>query len=390
VAIASFVAGTLGTGLLMAVAPPLADWALSFGPPEYFSLVLLGLTIIVSLAGESVMKGLLSGALGLLLGTVGIDPLTGDPRLTFGSATLMSGIDFICAIVGLFAVAEVLRTIEEKVGDQLYAKLKGLFPTWRDLRQSGGPMLRGSILGFLIGVLPGASTAVSSFLAYDLEKRVSRHPEMFGHGAIEGIAACEAANNSAVSGGFVPLLTLGLPVSGPMAVLLAAFMIHGVRPGPLLFSQHPDVAWGLIASMYIGNVILLILNFPLIPMWVSIARVPYRILGPVILGLSVIGAYSVRNNIFDVWVAFGFGVLGFVMQKFGYPIIPLVIGLILGDPFESSLRQSLTMSGGNPAIFFRSGVSTGLVLLAVASLAAVVARRRLRRGTRAPQSFVPN
>lgn len=370
VAIASFLAGTIGNFLLMLIAPPLADFALAFGPPEYFSLMLLGLTVIVSLSGESMLKGITAGILGLLLSCIGLDPLFGLPRLTFGFTKMMLGVDVICAVVGLFAVAEVLNNIKDKADkEEVFAtKITKLYPSRKQLKEAALPMTRGSFLGFFVGILPGASTVISAFLAYDLEKKLSRHPETFGKGAIEGIASAEAANNSAVSGGMVPLLTLGLPVSAPMGILFAALMIHGLRPGPLLFVENVDFVWGLVASMYIGNAILLVLNLPLVRLWVKLTAVPYPILVPIIVMLSIIGTFSIRNSMFDVAVAVALGLLGFIMQKFKYPVAPLIIGLILGNPFESAFRQSLTISNGSMLIFVTRPISVVLLVLVVISL----------------------
>ncbi|MBW3634230.1 MAG: tripartite tricarboxylate transporter permease, partial [Chloroflexi bacterium] len=314
-AIASFIAGTfslIGLGLL---APPLADFALRFGPPEYFSLMLLGLTLVISLAGKSLVKGLLAGAFGLLIAMIGLDPIYGSARFTFGTLELMGGINFISVVVGLFAISEVLQGVEDRTSSYVMGQLKGIWPTREDFRNSFGAMLRGSAVGFFLGILPGSGSAVTSFLSYDLEKKISKHPMKFGTGVIEGVAGPEAANNAATGGGMVPLLTLGIPPSAPLAVLLGALMIHGVRPGPLLFSEHPDFVWPLIASMYIGNVMLLVLNLPLVGLWAKFAQVPFPVLGPIILVLSFIGTYGVRNNMFDVWVALFFGVLGYLMRK---------------------------------------------------------------------------
>lgn len=378
-AIGSFIAGTFSLVGLALLAPPLADFALHFGPPEYFSLMLLGLTLVISLAGKSLVKGLLAGAFGLLISMVGLDPIYGSARFTFGTLELMGGINFISVVVGLFAISEVLQGVEEKTSSYVMGQLKGIWPSSEDLRNSWGAMLRGSAVGFFLGILPGSGSAVTSFLSYDLEKKISRHPERFGTGVIEGVAGPEAANNAATGGGMVPLLTLGIPPSAPLAVLLGALMVHGVRPGPLLFSEHPEFVWPLIASMYIGNVMLLVLNLPLVGLWARIAKLPFPILGPIIFVLSFIGTYGVRNNMFDVWVALAFGVLGYLMRKAGVPAVPVVLALILGPMLEAALRQSLTISHGSPEIFVTRPVSLLLIVAAAGSVALSV-YGRVREG----------
>jgi len=383
-AIASFVAGTLSLVLLMILATPLASYALAFGPPEYFSLMALGLTIVVSLAGKSMAKGLLAGLLGMLLSTIGLEPVTGQNRFTFNNVNLMAGIDFVAVVVGLFAIPEVLENMEGATLEVYETKLKNLFPTLEDWRRSAGAMIRSTLIGFFIGVLPGSSGAVAAFMAYDVEKKVSKHPEKFGKGAIEGVAASEGANNAAVSGAMVPLLSLGIPVSAPMAVLLGAFMIHGLKPGPMLFEKSPEFVWALIASMYVGNVLLLILNLPLVGLWAQLIRVPYPFLAPGILVLCLIGAYGIRNSFFDVGIAFAMGILGYGMRKLEYPTAPVVLGLILSPMLESALRQSLTISKGSLAIFVVRPISLVLLFLtAVSILASIYSRRRKRRSTEA-------
>lgn len=369
-AISSWVAGTFGVIMLSILGPALSDVALKFGPAENFSLMCLGLTIIVSLAGKSLVKGILSGLAGLLLSTIGIDPIWGTGRFAY-TTNLLGGLDFISVIVGLFAIAEVLNKSQGIIHKlpPIPKGFRALLPNKQDFKDSRGAFVRSSILGFFIGILPGASASVASFMAYDLEKKVSKHPEKFGHGAIEGIAAAEGANNAACSGGMVPLMTLGLPVSAPMAVLLGALMVHGLQPGPLLFTNNADFVWGLIASMYLGNLILLILNLPLVPMWAKLALVPQYIMAPIILVLSLIGTYSVRNSMFDVWVAVIFGFVGYWMNKMEYPTAPMVLGLLLGPMLEAAMRQSLTISGGSPTIFLVKPISATLLVLAVISIA---------------------
>ena len=385
-AIASFVAGTLSLVLLMTLAVPLASYALAFGPPEYFSLMALGLTIVVSLAGKSMAKGLLAGIFGMLLATIGMEPVTGLSRFTGNNVNLMAGIDFVAVVVGLFAIPEVLENMEGTGIDVYKTKLKNLFPTREDLRRTAGAMIRSSFIGFFIGVLPGSSGAVAAFMAYTVEQNVSKHPEAFGKGAIEGVAASEGANNAAVNGAMVPLLSLGIPVSAPMAVLLGAFMIHGLRPGPMLLDKSPEFVWALIASMYIGNVILLVLNLPLVGLWAQLIRVPYPYLAPGILVLCLIGAYGIRNSFFDVGVAFAMGVVGYLMRKLEYPTAPVVLALILSPMLEDALRQSLTISKGSIGIFVTRPISLTLLVLAVFSVGLAFYTRR--KGRKATEAFM--
>jgi putative tricarboxylic transport membrane protein len=376
-AIASFIAGTIATLALNLVAPPLADVALSFGPPEYFALTFMGLTLVTSLSGESMLKGIMSGVFGVTLACVGIDAVSGVERFTFGNIFLLDGLGFIGVAVGLFAVAEVLVNLEdpmEQVFLKAELKLRNLFPNLEDWKVSLGPIGRSSIVGFIIGVLPGAGATIASFVTYATEKKLSKHPERFGTGAIEGVAAPEAANNAAAGGAMVPLLTLGIPGSGTTAVLLGALMIHGLRPGPLLFKSNPDFVWGVIASMYIGNIMLLILNLPMVGMWASMLRVPYRILMPIIVTISAVGVYATDNNIFDMWVMFAFGIIGYLMRKLDFPAAPAVLGLVLGPLVERSLRQSLTISHGDISIFFTRPISGALTICALLSLFAPLFR----------------
>lgn len=382
-AIASFIAGTFGVVMLTILGPVLSDVALKFGPPENCALMCLGLTIIVSLAGKSIIKGLISGLAGLFLSTIGIDPIWGVGRFAF-TTRFLGGVDFISVVVGLFAIAEILGKSQDALIKlpPVPKGIKALLPNTKDFMDSRWTFVRSSVLGFFIGILPGASSSVASFMAYDLEKKVSRHPEKFGSGAIEGVAAAEGANNSAVAGGMVPLMTLGLPVSAPMAVLLGALMVHGLQPGPLLFTKDAAFSWGLIASMYMGNIILVILNLPLVPLWARLAQVPYHIMAPIILVLSLIGTYSVRSSMFDVWVALIFGLIGYGMNKHEYPTPPLVLGLILGPMLEATLRQSLTLSGGSLSIFFIRPISASLLVLAFVSLCvSIIGRvRNMQKG----------
>jgi putative tricarboxylic transport membrane protein len=376
-ALASFFAGTLSVVMLTLIAPPLADVALSFGPPEYFALTFMGLTLVTSLAGESMVKGLMSGAFGLIVACVGVDAVSGEERFTFGILSLLDGMGFVGVAVGLFAVSEVLCNLEESM-EQVFIKaklgLRNLFPNLQDWKDSWWPMWRSSLLGFFVGNLPGAGATIASFMAYGMEKKLSKHPERFGTGAIEGVASPEAANNGAAGGAMVPLLALGIPSSGTGAVLLGALLVHGLRPGPLLFKSNPTFVWGLIASMYIGNIMLLILNLPLVGLWASLLRIRYKILMPLIVTISAVGVYTTDNNIFDMWVMLVFGIIGYLMRKLKFPAAPVVLGLVLGPMMERSLRQSLTISHGNPMIFLTRPISAALVTVAMISIFAPLLR----------------
>jgi putative tricarboxylic transport membrane protein len=376
-AISSFVAGTLGLVGLTFFAPPLADMALRIGPPEYFGLVVLSFSVVVSLSGASLVKGLSSAALGALVALVGLDPMSGVRRFAFGSSDLLGGIDFIAVIIGLFAITEVLVGVEASVTAVSMAALGKLMPRWDELRSCMGTMLRATGVGFFLGLLPGCTPGAISFISYDVEKRWSRTPERFGHGAIEGVAAPEGANNATTSGGFVPLFALGLPATPALAVLLSGLMIYGLQPGPLLFEKQPEFVWTVIASMYVGNVMLLILNLPLVGLWARLCKLPYAIMAPLILIFSVLGAFSVRNSFFDVGVALAFGAVGYLMVKLGYPTAPLVLALILTPMLESALRQSLSMAHGSPLILVTRPIALILILAGLALTAwTLLARRR--------------
>ena len=368
-AIGLFIAGTVSVVLLMVAAPPLAELAITFGPPEYFALMLLGLTTLASLTGGSMIKGLLMAVVGLTLGTIGIDLMIGAPRFTFENVNLLDGLDFLPVAVGLFAVGELLFNLYRPIrSEPIKAKLSGLLPTRQDWRDSSGAITRGTAIGFFVGMLPGAGATIASFLAYATEKRVSKRPEKFGTGVIEGVAAPESANNAASTGALIPLMALGIPGSGTTAVMLGALTLYGMQPGPLLMSTHPDVFWGLVASMYIGNVMLLILNLPLAPMFASILRVPYSILIPIIIGIALFGVYSVENSLFNVGVTVVFGGIGFVMRLYGYPPAPLVLALVLGPMLERAMRQSLQMSLGELDIFVTRPISATILAFALAAV----------------------
>lgn len=366
-AIGSFIAGTIGLVLLMLLGPPLANFALRFGPAESFALMAFGLSTVTSLAGNSLLKGLVATTLGLMLSTMGSDLSTGISRFTFGIPELMEGIDVVVVAIGLFAVSEVLSSIEEMGGeDFVIEKVARIWLTAREFFESIGAVIRGSFLGFFIGVLPGAAHVTASFLAYALEKRLSRTPERFGRGEIRGLAAPESANNSAACGALIPLLTMGLPASAVTAVLYSALLMTGIRPSPFLFVKHPDVVWGLIGSMYIGNVMLLILNLPLVFLWVKVLKTPSRWLLPIVLVISFIGVYSVNASILDLILAIILGVLGYFMRKLDYPLAPVILGFVLGNLLEQALRQTLMISGGSLKIFWNSPIAVTLFLMAAA------------------------
>jgi putative tricarboxylic transport membrane protein len=367
-AIASFVAGTLSVIALTFFAPTLAQFAVLFGPSEYFALMFMGLSLVISLSGRALLKGIISMALGLTAGLIGQDPLTGAERLTFGSVTLTVGVDFIAIIVGLFAISEVMINVEQRLTTISKMEVKSWMPTWADIKSCIGAMLRSSTVGFLLGLLPGCAPSVTSFVAYDLEKRASKHPERFGHGAMDGLAATEGSNNATSTAGFVPLFSFGLPTAPSMAVLLGGLMMYGLQPGPMLFVQSPDFVWAVIASMYIGNVMLLVLNLPMIGVWVRIVRIPFYILGPLIVFCALVGTYSVRFQTFDIWIMLIFGVVGYFMRKLGFPIAPMVLASVLAQMLETSLGQSLLISQGSVLIFFDRPISAIFMALAFLSI----------------------
>ena len=371
-AIASFVAGTIGTVLLMLVAPPLAKLSLAFSSPEYFALMVLGLTMVVLLAGDSLTKALLAMTFGLWIAGMGTDLFTATSRFTFGRTELLGGIDFVIVAIGIFARVEVMANMEpEKPLDMLPVPkgLKNLFPTLQDLKDCRFAFMNGSIIGFFIGILPGAGATISSFLSYGLEKAVSKHPEKFGTGVIEGVAAPEGANNADTAGAMVPLLTLGIPGSGTTAILLAALVLWGFKPGPMFIEDSPAMFWGLVASMYIGNVVLLILNLPLVAVFAQLLRMPGYVMYPLILGVSMVGIYTINSSIFQLCLLAVVGLVGYAMRKLDFPTAPLVLGLVLGDSMEKALRQSLMMSQGDLSILLRP---IPAVLLSIAAFLLLV------------------
>ena len=352
-AFGSFIAGTIGLIGLQFIAEPLSAIALKFGPPEYFAIILLGFTFISYLSQSSMLKAGIMAFLGLILSTIGLDPINSQQRMTFGVLNLYEGLGVAPLAMGLFGVAEVFNSLEKTTSTKiLKVKIKNLFPNKLDWLQSKWAILRGTLIGFFLGILPGGGPVLSTFIAYGVEKRVAKNPERFGKGAIEGVASPESANNSATSTSFIPLLTLGIPPNVVLAVLYGAFLIHGILPGPLMIQEHPDVFWGLLGSMYIGNVMLLVLNLPLIPLWVQVLRIPDRVLYPLILLFCVVGAYCINNNVFDIFVMVAFGIFGYLFKKFGYEGAPLILGFVLGPMFEVNLRRSLLISQGSFSIFF--------------------------------------
>ena len=367
-AIASFIAGTVGVLGLMLIAPPLARLSLAFSSPEYFALMALGLAMVVLLAGRSMVKALLATLVGLWLAGIGTDLFSQTSRFTFGRMELLSGIDFVVVAIGIFALGEVLANMGQRGAAQMLPVPKGLrnlLPTAQDLKDSRFAFANGSLVGFFIGVLPGAGSTVASFISYGLEKAVSRRPEQFGHGAVEGVAAPEGANNAETGGALIPMLTLGIPGSSTTAVLLAALVLWGFKPGPLFIPENPALFWGLVASMYIGNVMLLVLNLPLVPLFAQVLRAPVYVLYPLILGISVVGVYSTSGSLFDLWLLAGFGLLGYLMRKLDYPAAPLILGVVLGGAMERALRQSLMMSDGQLSILVSRPVSAVMLSLAL-------------------------
>jgi putative tricarboxylic transport membrane protein len=376
-AIGSFIAGTIGVVLLMLVSPLLARWSLSFGPPESFALMLLGLTTVTLLGGDDPLKGYISMVFGLMLAMVGFDIISGEARYGFGIPEMMDGVDFLPVAIGLFGLGEVLAGAEQKdAGSQVKGKLRlrEVLPSLADWAKSRWAIARGTVLGFAVGVLPGAGPTVASFLSYTVEKKVSKTPQSFGKGAIEGVAAPESANNAAATAAMVPMLTLGIPGSATTAIMLGGLMMWGLRPGPMLFEKNPQFVWGLIASQYIANVMLLFASTALIPLFVRALRIPYSILMPLIILFCVTGAYSLKNSLWDVGQMLVFGVVGYFMKKLGYSPAALVLALVLGPLAERSLRQSLIISDAGIGIFFTRPISAVLMVLALAAIAVPLAK----------------
>jgi putative tricarboxylic transport membrane protein len=376
-AIGSFIAGTFGIVFLMGMSPLLARWALSFGPPETFALMLLGLTTVTGLTGDNAVKGYISMVLGLMMSMVGFDIISGDQRYTGGITEMLDGFDFLPVAIGLFGMGEVLAGAESAGRAQILSARYGLrdvLPTAADWMRTRWAIVRGTVLGFVIGILPGAGPTIASFLAYTVEKKLSARPEEFGHGAIEGVAAPESANNAASAGAMVPMLTLGIPGSATTAVMLGGLMMWGIRPGPLLFEKNPDFVWGLIASLYIANVMLVILNIAFIPAFVRALRIPYSILMPLIIVFCITGAYSLNNKVWDVGQMLVFGVVGYAMKKLDYSPAALTLALVLGPLAERSLRQALIISDAGVLILFQRPIAAVLTTLALVAVAVPAAR----------------
>ena len=365
-AISSFVAGTFGVVMLMLVAPPLAKFALRFSSPEYFALMCMGLAMVVLLAGKSIVKAFLAMLVGLWMASMGTDLFSAQSRFTFGQFELLDGIAFVIVAIGVFALGEVMGNMETREGVPMLPVPKGLrnlLPNMQELKACRFAFVNGSVVGFFIGILPGAGSTIASFISYGIEKAVSKHPERFGTGVPEGVAAPEGANNAETGGALVPMLTLGIPGSGTTAILLAAFVLWGLKPGPLMIQENPELFWGLVASMYIGNVILLIMNIPMIPLFAQILKLPLYILYPIIFGISIVGVYSVSTSLFDVWLLTILGLLGYAMRKLDYPQAPLILGMVLGDAMERALRQSLMMSQGDMSILVSRPLSAGILVV---------------------------
>ena len=381
-AFGSFIAGTFAVIALTFVGPLLSNVALAFGPPEYFSMMIVGITVLTYLSSGSMIKALIMAGVGLILSGVGMDTISGKYRFTFNIQSLLDGVGVVPVAMGLFGISEVLLNLETEIRrDILATKVKNLFPTLKDWADSLWSIVRGSILGFFLGIIPGGGAVVASFASYAIEKKASKHPEEFGKGAIQGVAGPESANNSAAGGSFIPLLTLGIPANPVMAILLGALMIHGLQPGPLLMQNAPDLFWGTIISMYIGNAMLLVLNLPLIPMWVKVLKVPYYLLYPLILLFCLIGAYSLDNTVADVIIMLVFGILGFLMKKFRYDGAPMILALVLGQKLETSFRRSLIMSQGDFSIFVTRPISLGFLITAALLLIIPIITQRKRLST---------
>ncbi|SMQ72887.1 TctA family transporter [Devosia lucknowensis] len=371
-ALGSFFAGSVATFLLAAFAPPLARAALNFGAPEYFSLIVLGLLVSIALAHGSILKALAMIVLGLLLGMVGQDIYTGTPRFTFGLRELFGGLNFVAVAVGVFGIAEILRNLENEHEREVgVKKVTNLFLTREDIRRIIWPILRGTGLGSLLGILPGGGHILSSFASYSAEKRLSKHPEEFGKGAIEGVAGPESANNAAAQTSFIPLMTLGIPAHPVMALMIGAFILQGITPGPNVINEQPALFWGIIASMWIGNLLLVILNLPLVGLWVKMLSIPYRVLFPAIVLFACIGTFSINQNIYDIYAIAFFGIVGYLLIRFGCEPAPLLLGFVLGPLLEEHLRRAMIISRGDPTIFVTRPISA--TLLALALLAVLIA-----------------
>ncbi len=367
-ALGSFIGGTTASLGLVFIASSLSQLGLRIGPPEFFGLIMIGLALVVGMAGNSLPRTLMSAVLGLFIGMIGIDPVMGAPRFTFGMMDLLDGITLATMAMGIFGVSEVLSNVERQVGGSMVTKVESLTITRQDAKDSAAPIARGTLIGFLLGIIPGMNAVVPTIVSYSIEKRISKTPEKFGTGMIQGVAGPETANNAHANAALIPLFTLGIPGSPTVAILMGAFMMQGLSPGPFLFQSHPDIAWAVISSLVVGNVMLLILNIPLVPVWIQIMRIPPPILMTGILLFCVIGVYSINNNVFDVWMLIIFGVVGYVMRKIDMPIAPMVMTVVLGPLIEQSLRQSMEMSSGSFMVFTTRPIALVFILVAAAIL----------------------
>lgn len=388
-AMGSFIAGTIGVIGLTFLAPPIAAFALEFGPAEYVSLTILGLMLASLLSGKSVLKGVIMAVLGLLLATVGMDPVSGNLRYTFGTIVLMDGLDFLVLAMGVFGIGEILINLEETVSNELVTeKIKNIWPTLKDYAQTKWSILRGALVGLFVGLLPGGGAVIASMVSYAVEKKSSKTPERFGEGAIEGVAGPESANNAAASASFIPMMTLGIPGNPAIAMIFAALMIQNVVPGPFLIKEHPDIFWGVIASMYIGNAMLLILNLPLVGLWVKMLKVPYSILAPIVVMICSIGVYSNKNNIMDVVIMFIFGIFGYFLRKFHFELGPLVLAFVLGRILERNLSQALLISHGDFSIFWSRPISAALLSIVLMMILIPISYKIYQRFKPAPSTGV--
>jgi putative tricarboxylic transport membrane protein len=379
-AVASFTAGTLAVVGLFGMSPLVADFALRFGPPEFFSLMVLSLTIVIYISVGSVLRAVMAGLFGMALGTIGWDVVFGQSRNTFGIEYLADGVPVIPVVMGLFGISEVLLNIEKTERIEVFKDIGSVYPSLKDLKESFLAILRGSGIGFFLGLLPGGGPIIAPFASYSVEKKVSKRPERFGTGAIEGVAGPEAANNAAVQSGFIPLLTLGIPTTPTFALFLAALLIHGIHSGPMLLTEHPDLFWGVIISMYFGNIMLLILNLPLIRMWVEVLKIPYSLLAPLVLAFCLIGSVAESGKVGDTFVMLVFGIIGYLMRKFGYEPAPMIIAFILTPVLELNFRQSMIISHGSFGIFFSKPIS--LICLIVTACLYLMAALRKNKATR--------
>ena len=375
-AMGSFIAGTISVVGLMFLAPVLSRAALAFDSPEYFAMMVTSLVLVTYLVRGSMIKGLIMVCLGLFIATIGVDGLSGRARFTYGLISLQDGVGLIPFVIGLFGVSDILATLSARVKPEVISNIRGYLPTLQDWKDSGGAITRGSLLGFLMGILPGMSLMVPTFLSYSIEKRLSKHPEKFGTGVVEGVAGPESANNAAAVGTFVPLLSLGIPSNAFNAVLLGALMIYGMQPGPMLIKSHPDLFYGVVASMYLGNVMLVILNLPLIPLWVRVLKIPVNLLSVLILIFCFLGTYSINGNTSDVVITFAFGVLGYVLKRLQFETPPLILAYVLGPLIDVNFRQAMIISDGSMLVFMQRPVSVVLLLVGLVIVVTSFIRKR--------------